>query len=323
MGKAKSTYPVDVPGTAKAAISYRDMKSRSAIIETVLNIDSTIGESPLWSADERALYWIDIKKPALYRLDPKSGDHRAWAVTSDIGGFALLTNGEGAVVALREGFFKLAFASGALTRLAPPPFDPSLFRFNEGACDPTGRFWIGVMFDPLDTKAEPQKEALHSFTLAGGLRRAPDVSDLHNGMGWSADGRNFYISHSYQREILVFAYDCENGAMREKRIFSRLPEALGIPDGAALDTDGGYWCACHGGGRLRRFTADGKVDRDIILPVSQPTMCAFGGDELDDLYITSARDKLSADQLSKEPLAGAVLRVRPGERGVRRICMVR
>ena len=292
-------------------------------IEVVLKADAVIGESPTWSARERALYWIDVKRPALYRFDPATGGHRSWRLTSDVGGFTLTDGMAGAVVALREGVFRLEFASGALTRLAPPPFDPSVHRFNEGACDAAGRFWIGVMFDPLHSGAQPQKSSLHSFSLKDGLRLEPDAAELHNGMAWSPDGRLFYLSHSQSREIFAYEFDAEGGRIGARRPFARLPEALGLPDGAAVDAQGGYWCALHGAGRLRRYTANGAVDRDIMLPVSQPTMCAFGGDELDTLYVTSATDKLDAEQRRRQPLAGALLRLRPGERGIPRPCVVR
>jgi sugar lactone lactonase YvrE len=137
-------------------------------------------------------------------------------------------------------------------------------------------------------------------------------------MAWSADGATLYLSHSYEREIFAHRFDARTGEIGRGRVFAPLPASLGIPDGAAVDTDGGYWTACHGGGRLRRFHPDGSVDRDVPLPVSQPTMCAFGGADLDELYVTSARDKLSPGQLNEEPLAGGILRLRPGERGVAR-----
>ncbi|HEY5048468.1 MAG TPA: SMP-30/gluconolactonase/LRE family protein [Rhizomicrobium sp.] len=293
-------------------------KTEHIEIEVVLDAGAIIGESPTWSAAERALYWIDVKKPALYCYDPADSGQRSWRLSSDVGGFALTADPPGAVVALREGVFALDFASDALKRLAPAPFDPSLFRFNEGACDSAGRFWIGVMFDPIEAGPLPREGALHSFRVDSGLRLEPDAAQLHNGMAWSGDGRTFYLSHSMSGEILAFEFDLAAGRIGARRVFARLPPALGIPDGAAVDTEGGYWCACHGGGRLRRFRADGSIDRDILLPVSQPTMCAFGGATLEEMYVTSARDKLDADQLAREPLAGALLRLRPGERGVPR-----
>lgn len=292
-------------------------------IEVVLNAGATIGESPTWAPAEEALYWIDVKKPALYRYHPASGNQRAWPMPNDIGAFALVNGPPGAVVALRQGIFRLDFASGSLTLLAAPPFDPALFRFNEGACDSAGRFWIGVMFDPLDPTASSQKSSLHSFTLAHGLRPEPDVSELHNGMAWSPDGKLFYLAHSQTKEVLAFPFDPVHGRLGTRDLFVRIPPMLGLPDGAAVDSQGGYWCALHGGSRLRRYTATGAVDRDIALPVSQPTMCAFAGEALDVLYVTSSSDKLTSEQRQREPLAGALLRLRPGEKGIVRPCTLR
>jgi sugar lactone lactonase YvrE len=292
-------------------------------IEVATNIGATIGESPTWVPNEKVLYWIDVKKPALYRYDPMTGGQRAWPMPSDIGAFALISDLSGAVVALREGICRLDFASGSLTRLAPPPFDPTLFRFNEGACDGAGRFWVGVMFDPCGGAPPTQKSSLHSFTLTRGLRPEPDAAELHNGMAWSPDGRRFYLSHSNSQEVFVYDFDLESGHLGTRELFARVPQSLGLPDGAAIDREGGYWCALHGGSRLRRYTAAGAVDRDIGLPVSQPTMCAFGGDDLDVLYITSAADKLTPEQRRREPLAGALLRHRPGVKGIVRHCMLR
>jgi sugar lactone lactonase YvrE len=292
-------------------------------IEVVLDAGAAIGESPTWASAECALYWIDVKKPALYRYDPETGDQRCWSMPTDIGAFGLVSDPPGAVVALRRGLFRLDFASGLLTRLAPPPFDPALFRFNEGLCDTAGRFWVGVMFDPLADVVPSQESGLHSFTLRDGLRPEPDAAALHNGMAWSPDGRQFYLAHSERQEVFAYEFDQESGRLGARDLFARIPEAFGLPDGASVDSEGGYWCALHGGSRLRRYTATGVVDRDIALPVSQPTMCAFAGEALELLYVTSASDKLTPQQQRLEPLAGALLRLRPGERGIVRPCMVR
>jgi sugar lactone lactonase YvrE len=282
-----------------------------------------IGESPTWSESERALYWIDVKKPALYRYDLAAAQQRAWDLSSDVGAFALLDGKRGAVVALREGIYSLNFESGGLTRLAQAPFEPELFRFNEGACDAIGRFWVGVMFDPLAQESPRQRASLHSFTLQGGLKHEPDAAELHNGMAWSPDGKTFYLSHSYRREVFAHEFDAPSGRIGARRNFAQVPEELGIPDGACVDTDGGYWCALHGGGRLRRYSAAGALDKEVLLPVSQPTMCVFGGDNLEEMFVTSARDKLTPEQLSREPHAGAIFRLRPGKQGIPRRCAIR
>lgn len=293
------------------------------LIETVLDAHAQIGESPTWVADENALYWIDVKAPALHRFHPATGATRDWPVTSDIGGFAFFEDGA-ALVALRHGIHRLDLNSGALTLLAPAPFDPALFRFNEAACDASGRFWVGVMFDPVDKgKHTARPGQLHSFTLADGLREEPDAAELHNGLAWSADGHTLFLSHSYAGNIFAFDYEVCEGRLSRRRLFARIPAELGIPDGAAVDADGGYWCALHGGGRLRRFTADGQVDRDVVLPVSEPTMCAFAGPDLATLYVTSASDQLSAEQKRRQPQAGNLLRFTPGHRGVPKPMMVR
>lgn len=289
-----------------------------ADIEVVLRPDTVIGESPTWSAEEGMLYFIDVKAPALFRLHPESLQVDRWGFASDIGGFALLPGHDGAMVALRTGLHRLDFATGSTELVAPAPFDPTMFRFNEGGCDPVGRFWVGVMFDPIDPSSSSRRGALHSYTTAEGLRSEPDLAELHNGMAWSADGTRMFLSHSGRRQIHHFAY--AGGQMSDKTLFATIPEADGIPDGAAIDTAGGYWCALHGGGRLRRFNSDGTVDRTISLPVSQPTMCCFAGPELAELYVTTATDKLTAEQRRQEPLAGTLLRLRPGERGVPRRC---
>lgn len=292
------------------------------LIETVLDAHAVIGESPTWVAHEDALYWIDVKAPALHRYSPVSGATRTWKVTSDIGGFAFLEDGN-ALVALRQGIHRLDLTNGALTLLAPAPFDPALFRFNEAGCDANGRFWVGVMFDPESGQHPPQPGRLHSFTRAGGLREEPDAAELHNGMAWSADGRTFFLSHSNADSIFAFDYEASRGRLSRRRLFARIPAELGIPDGAAIDTEGGYWCALHGGSKLRRFATDGRVDRDVELPVSQPTMCAFAGRDLTTLYVTSASDQMSEEDKRRQPQAGNLFCLSPGIRGIPRPITVR
>ena len=291
-------------------------------IETVLNVHATIGESPTWVPDEGALYWIDVKAPAVHRYCPDDETTRCWPLTSDVGAFALTGDG-GALVALRQGLFRLDLNSGALRLLAKPPFDPALFRFNEGGCDARGRFWVGVMFDPLEGSPPARQGGLHSFTFAEGLRREPDAAELHNGMAWSADGRTFFLSHSNEHEIIAFDYDEKDGAISNRRIFATVDPGDGIPDGAAVDSEGGYWSALHGGGKLRRFRPDGSVDRDIDMPVSQPTMPAFAGKDLATLYVTSASDQMDTQAKAREPRAGALFRLDTGFRGVARPFLVR
>ena len=287
-------------------------------VDVLLDSHAAIGESPTWVPAEQAIYWIDVKAPALHRLVLASGEARAWPLPSDVGAFALVAGQPAAIVALRTGIFRLGLKSGELSLLAPPPFDPSLFRFNEGACDSHGRFWVGVMFDPAAKSAAARPSSLHSFTLGGGLRVQPDAAELHNGMAWSRDETVFYLSHSHLCTVFAYPFDVTSGALGAPGIFVATPQDYGIPDGAAVDVEGCYWCALHGGSRLHRYRPDGRLDREVMLPVSQPTMCAFVGPELDLMVVTSASDQLDERQRAKQPHAGGMFCLRPGISGAPR-----
>jgi sugar lactone lactonase YvrE len=288
-------------------------------IDVVLDVGATIGELPTWSEKDGVLYWMDVKAPALYRFDPQSKAQRSWTLPADIGAFALTTDEKSAVVALRSGLFMLDLSSEQLHPLADPPFDPNLHRFNEGACDSHGRFWIGTMFEPVvPGDHAPQPGHLFCYTSAQGLQRTEESSELHNGMGWNLDESLFYLTHSNTGTVHAFPFDVASGTLGKRRLFAVIEKEAGIPDGSAVDAEGGYWCALHGGGRLRRYRPDGTLDREVRLPVSQPTMCAFGGAALDILYVTSAAQGLDAQQRRAEPHAGAVLALRPGVAGIPR-----
>ncbi|MDT7950676.1 MAG: SMP-30/gluconolactonase/LRE family protein [Acetobacteraceae bacterium] len=286
-----------------------------ANVDLLLDAHATIAESLLWDPAEGQLYWCDIKAPALYRLDPRTGENRRWDLEEDIGAFALRDGGREAVVALRSGIFVLSLASGAAERVAEAAWDATRFRFNEGACDRAGRFWLGCMCDPQSGRDDKGTAPLHRWTSADGLLPWAHPAQCHNGMAWSADERVFYLSHSQEKTIYAYEYDPEAGHLGPEHILTTM-QGSGIPDGAAVDEEGAYWCAHHGAGELRRYAPDGSLLQTLTLPVSRPTMCAFGGPELRTLYISSASDKLSAEQLRQEPHAGGLFMIDPGVRGL-------
>lgn len=290
-------------------------------IDLVLDARAQIGESPLWVAEEDSLYWADIKAPALHRTHIKTLQTQTWVLPTDIGAYALDGKGR-ALVALRTGLYWLDLATHALTLQAASPFNSDVIRFNEGACDSTGRFWIGTMTDPVGGRESDRQGSLYSFTTQWGLTAHQDFAFLANGMAWNHDESIFYLAHSYARKVFAFSYDKRSGTLGNKAEFIDLAGAQGIPDGAAVDAEGGYWCAIHGGGCLHRYTARGHLDRVIEIPVSQPTMCAFVGKNLDDLYVTSAREKLSPEQLEQEPHAGGIFRLHPDVAGQRKFWRV-
>ena len=280
-------------------------------VECILDARAIIGESPVWSAHDRALYWIDVKAPALYRTDPASGETRCWGLPSEIGGYGLRSDGSGAIVALRSGVFAFDFADEGLTLLADAPFNSRTHRFNEGDCDPSGRLWLGTMFDPEPgVAASPQAGHLHSFTLAEGLVQHDEVALTANGFAWSPDGGTFYMARTKDGRVDAFAFEAKRGLLGQRRTLVTVPADLGQPDGAAVDADGFYWSAIHRGGRLHRYAPDGHLDREVLLPVANPTMVAFGGDDLDDLYITSATHGEPG-----RPQEGGLFLLRPGVRG--------
>jgi sugar lactone lactonase YvrE len=292
-------------------------------IELLLDCRAIIGESPTWFAPEQVLYWIDVRAPSLHRLSA-DGLQAQWLLDADIGAFALLEGATGALVALRTRIFRLDFASGDTELLAPPPFDPNLFRFNEGVSDDEGRFWVGVMFDPRPgVTAQRAEGPIHRFTFGEGLVAGDDWSDLHNGFAWSAAEDAFFLSHSHAREVLRAPYDRTSGRLGKRGPFAEIRTEGHVPDGAAMDEEGCYWCAVHGGGVLHRYDPSGDLIAQVALPISQPTMCAFVGPELDEMVVTSARQKLSEDELKREPHAGGLFRFRPGVRGLPRPCIVR
>lgn len=288
-------------------------------LELVVDAKAAIGESPLWCAAESALYWIDVKAPALYRTKVDRLCTSCWRLPSDIGGYALNPHGSGAILGLRTGIFALDFASGDLQKLYDAPFDPRTHRFNEGDCDPSGRLWLGTMFDPAcDAPKPPAKQDLYSFTLESGLVAQRNFALLHNGFAWNRAGDELFFAHSYEQRIYVCEFDARRGHIGAKRVFAEVPKELGIPDGGAIDEEGFYWSAIHGGGRLHRYAPDGRLDRVIKLPFAHPTMPSFGGPTLSELYLTSATHR--------KPSAlreGGVFRLWPGVAGLARRIRIR
>jgi L-arabinonolactonase len=276
-------------------------------IDCILDAKAATGESPVWALEEGALYWIDIGAPALHRLDPATGATRRWDMPQAIGAFALMRGGR-ALVALRSGLSVLDLASGRLELRAAPPYDPAQCRFNDGRCDRSGRFWVGAL-----RESGAGTVGLYRFDAGGLVEEAGGIGQA-NGVAFSPDGRLLYHADTKARTIYAYRFDRAQGGITDRRVFARTER--GKPDGAAIDEEGCYWSACHGAGLLARYRPDGTLDREIALPVSQPTMMAFGGARLDQLFVTSERRGLDAAQLAREPLAGGVFRLEPGVRGL-------
>ncbi len=277
-------------------------------IEVVAALDAELGEGPVWDVRSARLAWVDILGRRIYLTDPLTGSTEEIRVPLHVGAVAPREAG-GFIAALQDGFWVIG--DGPPRRIAAIAEAGPTLRFNDGKCDPAGRFWAGTMaYDQASGAA-----ALYRLDLDG--RAAPVLTGvtISNGLAWSHDGCTMYYIDTPTQRIDAFSFEPATGELSDRRTVVHIPAEAGSPDGMTIDDEGGLWVALWGGSAIHRYV-NGQLDRVIGLPVSQPTSCAFGGADLDELYITSAWEGLSSSARKAQPLAGALLRVRPGVRGV-------
>lgn len=282
-------------------------------MQPVLAAGNTLGEGIVWCDRAQALYWTDIHAATLWRHAPASGETRRWPLPERLASFALCEADGWLLLALasRLAFFRLA--DGALHPVCE--VEPGLpTRCNDGACDRQGRFVFGTLHEPA---GGGPKQALGGFWRLNAdlaLEKLPlEGVAISNSLAFSPDGGTMYYCDSLARTIRCCAYGDTPGP---SRLFADLRDTAGEPDGSCVDAEGGLWNAQWGLGRVLRYHADGRVDRILPLPASQPTRPAFGGAALDTLYVTSARDGLTVDMLAGEPQAGALFAARVDVRGL-------
>lgn len=280
-------------------------------VEIAVEAEDVLGEGPVWSQEEQSLYWVDILKPSVRRWTPETGEQRTWQLPAEVGSMALRERG-GAVLALRTGFALLDFDTGAVTELHDPEPEATGNRFNDGKCDPAGRFWAGTM----DCAEKEPLGALYRLDPDLRSHRMTEGVICSNGLGWSPDGRTMYYTDTWIHRIDAFDFDVETGRIDNRRTFVRTPSGEGHADGLTVDSEGGIWSARWDGWRVVRYAPDGSVDRTVELPVPRPTSCAFGGPRLSDLYVTSASTGLARATMDRAPLSGAVFRIEPGVTGL-------
>jgi sugar lactone lactonase YvrE len=286
-----------------------------AAMQTLGATRNRVGESPLWSVAEQALYWVDIEGRRLHRFDWASGDQQSWPTAERIACIALHADG-GLLAGMESGLFHIRPAAGgcASTLLAAITFARDGMRFNDGRCDRQGRFWVSSMV--MDMSLAASQGALYCFEA--GVLSAPRVTGLltGNGLGFSPDGATLYLSDSHPAVRQVWAFDLDAaGLPSRRRVFGAIQKFPGRPDGAAVDAEGAYWICGNDGGQVHRFMADGSHDRSITVPVSKPSMCAFGGPGLDRLFITSIQPGKPAEGYDAS-LDGAVFITQPGVKGL-------
>ncbi|MBT6829641.1 MAG: SMP-30/gluconolactonase/LRE family protein [Rhodospirillaceae bacterium] len=275
-------------------------------ITTQVDCHNELGEGPVWCPVENVLYWLDIRGKSIWRHHPASGKTENWATPEQPGSMALRQNGKGLVVAWWNGFRFFDPDSGAIEVIHDHEQDNPNSRFNDGRCDRQGRFWAGTMDD---TYAESCGSL---YRLDADLQFSVHETGIttSNSTAFSPDGRTLYYCDTPQNEIWAYDMDAESGHISNKRVFASTEHLKGEPDGSTVDAEGYLWNAMWDGACLVRWAPDGSFDRKIDLPVDNPTCPMFGGDNLDIIYVTSAREELSAAQLREKPLAGNVLAVR-------------
>jgi len=282
----------------------------TAAIERVGDRFDVLGESAVWCTREAALYWVDIRQPAINRWDSVTSATQSWVMPELVGSIAL-REGPGLLVALRTSLSFFDPSTGTLQHVAAPHAGSPDMRFNDGRCDRQGRFWAGTM----NNGTRAPEGVLYRLDERHELTQVIDGLAIPNSLGWSTDGRTLYLADSPQHAIYAYDFEPETGAIGERRPFART-QAPAIPDGSTVDADGCLWNAEYDGWRVVRHSPDGTIERVVDLPVARPTSCAFGGPNLDVLYITTASQRLTAEERARQPLAGAVLAVNVGVRGL-------
>jgi len=294
-------------------------------LETLPLPPSELGESPFWHPQEQCLYWCDIQGFALHAWNPATGLHRQWRTPGEPGCCAPAPGGK-IVIGLRDGFYLLDTATGALACLArlPDPHDPRTLRLNDGRCDTAGRFWAGSVITPRTAQTPPLAALWRLAATANGYAVDCMAQDNYtaNGLAFSPDGRFLYWSNTPEHRIDRFDFDVQSGAIRNRQPWAAFaPREAGRPyggrpDGAAVDVEGNYWVAMYEGACVLRLSPEGQVLQRIATPVQCPTMVCFGGDGLRTLYITSARAGRPEEERNAGVPAGSLLRMRVDTAGL-------
>ena len=271
-----------------------------------------LGEGPLWSVSDGALYWLDIARRKLYRKAPGESRDHAWSLP-DYPGCLAEVGPEEIAVAMGEGVHLFSTRHETARFRGSPGNRRDGTRFNDGKVDPSGRFWVGTMQNNFGPDGNPipvtrSDGALFRFDPDGTVSTLEESIGVSNTLAWSIEQKRFYFADSSAGCIYVYEYDADAGTIHNRRVHFDAP-ASGIPDGSAIDVDGCLWNARWDGGVILRITPEGKVDRRLEMPLPRPTSCIFGGARFDTLFVTSARQSLSAEDLQRFPLSGSVFAI--------------
>jgi sugar lactone lactonase YvrE len=275
-------------------------------VDVVIDMHARLGEGPLWDHRKSLLAWVDILAGLVHFTDPDTGVTTSIPAGTAVGALALRGD-DGHLLAVRNGFATL---DGTSIEITNEVLRVGGQRMNDGALDPAGRFVAGSITDDRSATG-----ALYTRETDGSVRQLFDGVTVSNGLAWSASGgRMFYVDSPLQ-SIDVMDYDIESGTVSGRETFAAIPNSAGIPDGLTIDAEGCLWLALWGGSAVRRYSPEGTLIGEVELPVPRVTSCAFGGPDLDRLFITTASVGASPDDPPR-PLEGALFVVDPGCTGV-------
>jgi sugar lactone lactonase YvrE len=275
-------------------------------IELLFDAKAALGEGPIWDSHTETLYWIDILNKRIY-----SGLEILTELDDLIGCIVPRKSG-GLMLTQRSSFASLELDPVKLTPLFTLKDEPSNNRFNDGKCDPCGRFFAGTM----DMGEKDPNGSLYSFDGKSVTKLLSNVT-ISNGLTWSPDYKTFYYIDTPTREVKAFDYDLETGGIANPRVPIQVPKALGWPDGMTSDMQGNLWIAMWGGAQVTKWNpSTGQLLEQIPVPAKNVSSCIFGGKNLNELYITSARKGLDEATLRQYPLTGGLFRIQTNAEGM-------
>jgi sugar lactone lactonase YvrE len=288
------------------------MSVENLLLEPISDHRCLLGEGPLWDAGRKTICWVDILNGLIHEYDPAKSKSKSLRVDHMVGSIAICSDGN-ILAALQPGFAFIDRATSAVSNISMPEGHPTTNRFNDGKCDPAGRFWAGTMA----LSEEAGAGSVYVFDRNSHIRQVMKGVSISNGMAWTTDGRTLYYIDTPTQRIVAFDYDLETGSIKNKRTAIDLRGERGFPDGMTIDQEDNLWVAHWDGWQVSRWNPrTGKKIGSITMPAARVTSCTFGGERLDELFITTARVGLTPEQQSLQPLAGSIFRLRnPGAVG--------
>ena len=273
--------------------------------EHYLSVQNELGETPIWVPEEKRLYWVDICSHTIFCIDPETKEYESFKPDMPVRGLCRRSSKDWLVVTDAG----LAFwdrPSNTCEFIVDPYADQENLQFNDAAIDRQGRLLVGSYnSDQLDAP----DGSLYRLDADCSLHRLDGKLVLSNGIGLSPDGKTLYISEMFANKITAYDYDIETGTAANRRVFVAIPEDAGKPDGLTVDSQGFVWAAHWGGWRVSRYDPAGKLDREIRVPAELVTCIGFGGENMDELFITTAWYEFSDRQRKDQPLAGDLFRI--------------